>query len=139
MVRPMTERRLTLEEYEALPDEGLYIDELSRGYLVREPDIAFVRRERLGSRKNASFFPGAPDIAIEVVSPSIRAGEILQKVSELLDAGTHIVWVVYPATHTVAEHSAGGGIRILNPEETLSAPHLLPGFEIPVARMFGVR
>lgn len=179
----MGEDKLTLAEYQALPDDGRCIDELSRGHLVREPrpgdqhgeivselffllrsytnhwpvgrvtveggfllgsnpptvrgpDIAFVRSARLGTEKNASFFIGAPDLAIEVVSPSNRPGELLAKISEFLDAGTQIVWVVYPATRTVVEHAADGSIRIFNAEDTLSAPALLPGFEAPVEQIF---
>jgi Uma2 family endonuclease len=174
---------MTLAEYEALPADDAYIDEVSRGMLVREPrpgqqhgeivaeltyllrgyletrpvgrivteggfllstapltlrgpDVAFVRAERLSSEKNPRFFRGAPDLAIEVVSPSNRAGEILQKIAELLDAGTQIAWIVYPATQTVAEHTGAGDVRVLHANDLLTAPELLPGFELRVARIF---
>jgi Uma2 family endonuclease len=174
---------MTLQEYEALPRDDLYIDEVSRGVLVREPrpgqqhgeivaeltyllraylethpvgriiteggflltaapltlrgpDVAFIRAERLAAEKNPRFFRGAPDLAIEVVSPSNRGGELLQKIGELLDAGTQIAWVVYPATHTVAEHTAAGDVRVWHADDVLTAPDLLPGFELRVGRIF---
>jgi Uma2 family endonuclease len=181
MAVPTTDELLTLEEYLALPDDDLYIDELSRGRLVREPrpgnihgqmvteiayllrsyveatpvgrviteagfllnrtpltirgpDVAFIRNERLQSTK--SFFEGAPDLAIEVVSPSNRAGELLQKVGELLSGGTNVVWVVYPQKKIVAEHTLDGSVRVLGENDLLSAPELLPGFELKVRRLF---
>jgi Uma2 family endonuclease len=174
---------LTLEEYESLPNDHLYIDEVSRGMLVREPrpghqhghivaeltfllrswlehnaagqviteggfllrrtpltlrgpDVAFIRAERVPAQTNPSFFDGAPDLAIEVVSPSNRAGELLQKIGEFMAAGTATVWVVYPETCTVVEHTSDGVPRIFSGEDVLSAPELLPRFELRVARIF---
>lgn len=101
---------------------------------IRGPDVAFVRTERLQS--TASLFDGAPDIAIEVVAPSNRAGELLQKVGEFLSADTQIVWVVYPETETVVEHRLDGSLRILSSDDVLIAPDLLPGFELRIGRIF---
>jgi Uma2 family endonuclease len=91
---------------------------------------------RVPGELSASFFDGAPDLAIEVVSPSNRPSNLLQKIAELLAAGTQRVWVVYPLTRTVAEHTSEGDLRIYNAEEVLTAPDLLPGFMLPVARVF---
>lgn len=110
---------------------------LSRNPLtLRGPDVAFIRAERVPAEKNKSFFDGAPDLAIEVVSPSNRGSELLQKVGEFLSAGSQFVWVVYPRTRTVAEYTQDGEVRIFGPDDVLGAPTLLPGFELPVSRIF---
>ncbi|MGQ0562643.1 MAG: Uma2 family endonuclease [Gemmatimonadota bacterium] len=104
--------------------------------VLRGPDVAFVRAERVPAENKPGFFDGAPDLAIEVVSPPNRSGELLQKIGEFLEAGTQLAWIVYPTTRTVAEHSAKGEPRMYGPDEVLTAPALLPGFELKVARLF---
>jgi Uma2 family endonuclease len=118
----------------ALTESGFLLDRAAA--VVRRPDVAFVRAVRVPGELSASFFDGAPDLAIEVVSPSNRPSNLLQKIAELLAAGTQRVWVVYPQTRTVAEHTSEGDLRIYNGEEVLTAPDLLPGFMLPVARVF---
>ena len=177
------DKLLTLEEYEALPSDPYYEDELSRGRVVREPpagdehgrivpqvivllrryldvhpgigqlradsgfvlaqqpatvrgpDVAVILEHRLPATSPRSFFMGAPDIAVEVVSPSNSASNMQAKVLDYLDAGTGVVWVIYPQTRTVVEHLADGTIRLLNDRQTLQTP-LLPGFHVLVAELF---
>lgn len=111
---------------------------LSRAPLtIRGPDVAFISNERLVQEAaDHPFFHGAPDLAIEVVSPSNTASELPEKVAEYFEAGTHIVWVCYPKTQSVAVHHPSGEIRLLRAHETLTAPELLPGFEVSVAKLF---
>jgi len=54
---------------------------------VRAPDISFVRRERIPAREVTGYFPGAPDLAVEVISPSDTVYEVSEKVAEWLAAG----------------------------------------------------
>ena len=64
---------------------------------VRGPDVAFVRRERYDpERAEREFFPGAPDLAVEILSPSNRPGEVHAKVADYLAAGSLLVWVPQP-------------------------------------------
>ncbi len=103
---------------------------------VRAPDAAFVRAERIGSALGRGFFQGAPDLAVEVVSPGDRASEVLAKVQDWLDAGSRQVWVIDPQTRTVTVYRSRREISVLEASETLSAEDLLPEFRFPVAELF---
>lgn len=102
---------------------------------VRVPDVAFVRRERR-PQSPEKFFPGAPDLAVEIVSPSDRVGGVNDKAQAWLDAGTQLVWVVWPDTRSVTVHRAGQEPRILHERDTLGGQDVLPGFECLVAEIF---
>ncbi len=102
---------------------------------VRAPDAAFVRAERVkGSIRG--YFPGAPDLAVEVLSPGDRPGEVAEKVAEWLQAGAQAVWVLDPADRTVTIHAPGQWPRRLGPEDVLGGGNALPGFEIVVGEIF---
>ena len=97
---------------------GTYVVYVDAGFRLRpetptvlQPDIAVFKAER--DFGDEGYFEGAPDLAIEVVSPGDRAGEIHAKVQEWLVAGAVQVWVFYPRTHSIAIHGPGG--RSLTP------------------------
>ncbi len=105
---------------------------------VRGPDIAFVRRERLADEPREGFFPGAPDLAIEVVSPNDLAQEIERKVQEYLAAGAAMVWVLYPETRHVMVYRSSGEARVLSVKDALvEGADVLPGFTCKVGELFG--
>ena len=104
---------------------------------VRAPDVAFVSRERvetIGVRDG--YFLGAPDLAIEVVSPSNRRWEIEEKIADYLEAGTQAVIVVYPRRRTVAIHRPDRDVEILNDGDALEVPEVIPGWSMPVSQIF---
>jgi len=101
---------------------------------VRAPDVAFVRKQRLTGRW--TYFQGAPDLAVEVFSPSDSVAQLMHKVQQYLRAGCHTVWVVYPEAKQVHVLEASGHDRILDADEMLEAPELLPGFSVPVQSLF---
>ncbi len=103
---------------------------------VRAPDVAFVRAERVPKGEETRFFEGAPDLAVEVLSPNDRAGEVNAKVQDWLDAGCRMVWVVDPATKTVSVYRSRTQIEVLGASETISGGDVLPGFGLPVAGIF---
>ena len=104
---------------------------------VRGPDAAFVSYDRLPSGDVTLRFPElAPDLAVEVTSPSESAGEVREKASAWLAAGTSEVWVISPQQRTVSVYRAGEQPVVLGESDTLSGGDLLPGFEISVARLF---
>ena len=103
---------------------------------VRAPDVAFVRAQRMGAELGCGFFPGAPDLAVEVLSPDDRAGEVLAKVQDWLDAGCLAVWVVDPRTRTVTVYRSRSEIVVLGKSESLSGGDLLPNFSLPVSELF---
>lgn len=101
---------------------------------VRAPDVAFVRAGRLTISRG--YIPGAPDLAVEVLSPDDRPGYVREKVAEWLEAGTRAVWVVDPRARTVAVHEAGRKPRVLAESQVLPGGDVLPGFELPVREIF---
>ena len=103
---------------------------------VRAPDVAFVRAHRIPSGGVKGFFQGAPDLAVEVVSPSDRASEVTAKVQDWLQAGCAMVWVVDPEHQTITVHQGPKDMTILGPGDTLVAGDLLPEFSMPVAEVF---
>jgi Uma2 family endonuclease len=104
---------------------------------VRAPDLAFVRRERIPeSGIPTGFWPGAPDLAAEVVSPGDTYEEVDAKVAAWLHAGAELVWVVNPRPRTVAVHSGEGEVKILSATDELTGGTVIPGFACPVAELF---
>ena len=102
---------------------------------VRGPDVSFVFHPRVEGR--GSGFPvGAPDIAVEVVSPSDTAGEIARKVAEYLTAGSQRVWVVHPAGRRVVIHRADGTVLSYGEGDVITDEELLPGFSLPLSEIF---
>ena len=104
---------------------------------VRAPDTGFVRRERLTAPLTDKYFPGAPDLAVEVVSPNDRADEVQDKVQEWLRHGTQLVWMVEPKTRTVTLYRPDGTANVLQADETLDGEGVLPGFQFPLQRLWG--
>jgi Uma2 family endonuclease len=104
---------------------------------VRAPDIAFVRRERVPrDGPPQGFWSGAPDLAVEVVSPGDTVREIDEKVADWLQAGSQAVWVVSPRWKTVTVYRAGGAIDTLTANQTLDGGTILPDFHCTVAEIF---
>ena len=104
---------------------------------VRAPDVAFVSRERLiRIGKPQTFFPGPPDLAVEVVSPNDLYTEVEEKVGEWLEHGTQLVFVVNPRRQTVAVHRPGQPVRILGVNDELSGEDVVPGWTMPLRELF---
>ena len=83
-----------------------------------------------------SFVPMAPDLAVEVLSPSDRMADALAKVAMYLQAGTPLVWLVNPATRTVVVFRSEMDPVTLGESDTLDGGDVLPGFSVPVAEIF---
>jgi Uma2 family endonuclease len=106
---------------------------------VRIPDVAFVGRDRLPPDPYGQpLWELAPDLAVEVVSPSNRATELNARVLDYLDTGAALVWLVDPAARTVVVHEPGGIARVLRDGDTLTGGNVAPGFSVPVARLFAL-
>ena len=104
---------------------------------VRAPDIAFVRRERIrASGRPTGFWPGPPDLAVEVLSPSDTISEVDETMAAWLSAGAAAVWVVNPQHRTVTIHRTGSAARTLSEAEALDAGDIVPGFRLPVGELF---
>lgn len=103
---------------------------------VRAPDVAFVRAERRAETATAGFIPGAPDLAVEVLSPQDRPRAVEAKVRGWLEAGARAVWVVDLRHRAVTIHASDGAEHHLGEGDRLDAGGLIPGFEIQVAEIF---
>ena len=104
---------------------------------VRAPDVAFLSRERVpptGSPRG--YYRGAPDLAVEVISPNDRYTGVDQKVAEWIEHGTRLVFVVNPRRQTVAVHRPGQPIRVLGINDTLDGEDVVPGWRLPVRDLF---
>lgn len=106
--------------------------------LLHAPDISFVSRARLQEIgiPERGYWPLAPDLAVEVLSPSETAVDVALKVDAYLAAGTRLVWVVSPPTQSVTVYYAGGEVRLLRTGDFLEGGDVLPGFHAPVADLF---
>ena len=101
------------------------------------PDVAFVRTERLRPWRNRrGFLPIAPDLAVEVISPSETAKHIADKIAAYLEAGTALLWVVRSIPQTVTVYEPGHDPRVLGIGDILDGGTVLPGFSLPVAAIF---
>jgi Uma2 family endonuclease len=104
---------------------------------VRAPDIGFVRQQRIQAvGMTRKFWPEAPDLAVEVLSPSDTVNQVDEKVEEWLSAGTSLVWVVNPRQRTVTVHRPGSNPVILSADDTLHGADVLPGFQCLVREVF---
>ncbi len=104
---------------------------------VLGPDVAFVSNERIPPTGiPVAYWPGAPDLAVEVVSPGNSRREIEEKIAEYLAAGVKIVWVISPKRRTVTVHQANAEPVSLNESDTLDGQDVIRGFKYSVARIF---
>jgi Uma2 family endonuclease len=116
------------------------------GFIVeRDPDTvlgvdaAFISHERLSAIEDLDkFAPFAPDMAVEVMSPSNTAREMEKKVALYFAAGARAVWVFNPKKKTVATYAAPTDVRILGEQDTLDGGDVLPGFKLELSKLFAV-
>ncbi len=101
---------------------------------VQGPDLAFVRAERV--QPSHSYALQAPDLAVEVRSPSDRRRLVMEKVGRYLAAGTPLVWLVEPAQQRITVFVAGQPPRLLGTDDVLDGGEVLPGFRLPVREVF---
>ncbi|MEO8100669.1 MAG: Uma2 family endonuclease [Acidobacteriota bacterium] len=104
--------------------------------ILRGPDVAFVRQDRLPQVPDDGWAELGPDLVVEIVSPSDTARQIDRKVHQYLAAGTLAIWIVYPDTKSVHVFEPAGAARMVESHDLLSSPQALPGFEIRVAEIF---
>jgi Uma2 family endonuclease len=104
---------------------------------VRAPDVAYLCRERIPARGiPLAFWSGAPDLAVEVISPSDTVEDVDEKVDEWLAAGTREVWVVKPRQRTVLIYRAPNAVTVLLESDAIEGGEILPGFRSSVADVF---
>ena len=104
---------------------------------VRAPDISFVRAERIPATgiPNA-FWPGPPDLAVEVRSPTNRLAEVLRKIADYLEAGTRLVWLLEPDPRRAMVYRADGAVTVVGEDGVLDGEDVLPGFQLRLAEVW---
>lgn len=106
---------------------------------VRAPDAAFIRCERVEKPGRVrSYWPGAPDIVVEVVSPNDTHSQVIGKALAWLEAGSRMVMVVDPEKYTVTVYRSRNEIRVLNADagDKIDGADVVPGWKVPVAELF---
>lgn len=104
---------------------------------VRAPDVAFVSRARIEAvGEIADFWPEAPDLAVEVVSPGDTYAEVEEKVFDWLDAGTKMVVVVNPRQRSATVYKSPSDITVFAEADVLDGGDVVPGFELVVREIF---
>ena len=102
---------------------------------VLAPDAAFIGSERAGTASRGYRF-GAPDLAVEVISPSERKSKVDQKTVQWLSHGTRAVWLIRPQSRTVEVVLANGKRTVFTEKDELVYDVIIPGFRVPVAEIF---
>lgn len=105
---------------------------------VLSPDVAFVGKARLAGLKRPprSFFSGAPDLAVEVLSPSDTMEQMHEKLTQYFLHGTRLIWVINPAERNAHVYRTPEADRLLRVTDALDGEDVLPGFRLPLAELF---
>lgn len=104
---------------------------------VRVPDVGFVSHDRLPPPdEQKGFLRLAPDLVVEVISPSDRRSEIAAKVDMWLEAGVLLLWLVDPDARTVSVYHPGQPVRLLHEDDVLGGEDVIPGFSLRVGEIF---
>lgn len=106
----------------------------------RAPDVSFVPKTRLvalGFKPNERrFFPGAPDLAVEVLSENNTRAEIDARLKDFFASGTRIAWVIDPERESVEVCRSPVRRKLIGSGGLLEGEDLLPGFQLPIADLF---
>jgi len=106
---------------------------------VLGPDVAFVSYERLTAAESfEKYFPFAPDLAVEVLSPGNTRPEMEEKIAMYFAAGSRAVWVFDPKKRTAAVYTSPSEVRVFSESETFDGGEVLPGFTLDLAKLFAV-
>lgn len=104
---------------------------------LRAADVAYISNERLARRgRGTGFLDVAPELVVEILSPSDAASELTQKLREYFASGVRLVWVVDPAARCVFAHRSLTEVREFREADQLPGGDVLPGFEVRVSELF---
>lgn len=149
---PPSSRRNTVTAMRVGRFVGNFVDERGLGYVtgadggfelrpgtVRQPDVAFIAQERVSNLEGVTF-SGAPDLVIEVISPSESSRDVLDKVRLYLETGARIVWTMYPDVQIVDAYqlNENGSLVVdtFGVDDVLNGDPVLPGFKLAVKDIF---
>lgn len=122
-------------DWKAIPEASYVLS--PEPLTIRQPDVSVLSGKRFQATKD-SYCEGAPELAIEVVSPGDSAEDLELKITQYLDAGALEVWVLYPKTTHIHVFRADWTGTVLNATQTLDGGAVLPGFSVTVRDLFAV-
>jgi Uma2 family endonuclease len=106
----------------------------------RAPDVSFIPRSRIEALKfnlsSRKFFPGAPDLAVEILSPNNTRSEMDRRLRDFFASGTQLAWLIDPDTNSVEVCRSLTQRRLIGPGGELEGEDLLPGFRHPINDLF---
>lgn len=105
---------------------------------VRAADLMFISHERYARWGSATYLDVAPELVVEVMSPTDRRSDVLDKVRDYLSAGVDRVWVVDPKLQCVLAYRTLTDVQRFEMGDVLADEELLPGFRVAVADLFGI-
>ena len=104
---------------------------------IRAPDAAFIAMERIPPDGIPSgFIDTIPDLVVEVVSPSDRAGQVQAKIEQWIEHGVKLVWLVYPERRSIMVYRSLSEVHVLHEGDTLTGGQVLPGFSCAFSDIF---
>lgn len=104
---------------------------------VRAPDVSFIAKKNIPEQEpKDGFWPGAPDLAVEVLSPGDRTGEVDEKIDAWLTAGCAAVWIVNPKLKTVAVYISRADVLVMGAGGMLQGEPVVPGFSCSIDELF---
>ncbi len=103
---------------------------------VRAADVLYISHERYARKTSSIFLDVAPDLIVEILSPSDSWTEVTQKLRDYFAIGVRMVWVIDPAARTIYAYRSLTDIREFTASDMLPGDDVLPAFSIPVARLF---
>lgn len=104
---------------------------------VRAPDVSFVAKRNIPEQEpKDGFWPGPPDLAVEVLSPGDRTGEVDEKIDAWLSAGCAAVWIVNPKLKTVTVYQSRANVQVKAAGEVLQGNPIVPGFSCAIDELY---
>lgn len=105
---------------------------------VRSPDFGFTRYDRFPNGEPPDGFAEfAPDLGVEIISPSEEPGDMTRKIGEYFASGARQVWHLFPETRTLRVFRSPSDVATYGPDDEIDLEGLLPGFRSRVADLFG--
>ncbi len=129
-LRPLADKKLG----RVLIEAGYKLSEEPATWV--QPDVSFLHADRVAATAPNGYFLNAPELAVEIVSPSETARDLAMKIRLLVASGARMVWVIYPESRAVQAHSPDGTSFTRSAGESLSLSQFLPGLEIQVSKFF---
>lgn len=106
---------------------------------LRGPDISYVTEAKLrerGGEPARGWFRLVPDLVVEMDSPGRRPAVEQRRIQDYLDGGVQLLWIIHTEAASATVYHADGSARLLRAGDTLEGDPVLPGFRMPLARLF---